>query len=198
MALNKEVYRELEDILGPENIADDPAILDSYAWRSGLVAGLEKFVPRFEAVTLPKDTAEVQAIIKLCNKHGIQFKASSTGWGCYCDHTGPGVIKIDLRRMNRIIEINEKNIIDAQTELTAVFLDPEEEMTLVIEWITTETSALILHYLDLEFTFLDITVYSHRMDLGIVTQASSSATQTLILDLGPILKPGGVNLVSGV
>jgi len=110
MALSQDTYRAFEDIVGPENISDDPAVLDSYAWRSGLVAKLEKFVPRFEAVTLPKDTAEVQAIVKLCNRCKLQFKASSTGWGPYCDPAGPGVIKLDLRRMNRIIEINERNM----------------------------------------------------------------------------------------
>jgi glycolate oxidase len=110
MALTKDIYRAFEDVVGPENIADDPAILDSYAWRSGLAAKLDRFVPRFEAVTLPGDTAEVQAIVRLCNKYKLQFKASSTGWGSYCDPAGPGVIKLDLRRMNRIIEINEKNM----------------------------------------------------------------------------------------
>jgi glycolate oxidase len=110
MALQKDVYRALEDIVGPDNISDEPAVLDSYAWRSGLVAGLEKFVPRFEAIALPANTAEVQAIVRLCNKSGIKFKASSTGWGPYCDPGSPGVIKLDLRRMNRIIEINEKSM----------------------------------------------------------------------------------------
>ena len=110
MALKGEIYQEFEDIVGPEYISEDPVILDSYAWRSGLIAGVDKFVPRFEAITLPKDTREVQAIVKLCNKYKIQFKASSTGWGPYCDPTGPGVIKMDLRRMNRILEINEKSM----------------------------------------------------------------------------------------
>jgi glycolate oxidase len=110
MTLKKDIYRAFEDVVGPENISDDPAVLDSYAWRSGLVAKTDKFVPRFEAVTLPQSTAEVQAIVRLCNKLGLQFKASSTGWGPYCDPVGPGVIKLDLRRMNRIIEINEKNM----------------------------------------------------------------------------------------
>jgi glycolate oxidase len=110
MALKKDIYRALEDIVGPENVSDEPAVLDSYAWRSGLVAGLQKFMPRFEAVTLPANTAEVQAIVRLCNKSGIRFKASSTGWGPYCDPGDPGVIKLDLRRMNRIIEINEKSM----------------------------------------------------------------------------------------
>jgi len=127
MALEKVIYRALEDVLGPENISDDPVILDSYAWRSGLVATPVKFVPRFEAITLPKDTQQVQAIVKLCNQYKIQFKASSTGWGGYCDPNGPGVIKIDLRRMNRIIEINEKNMY-AVVEPYVIFAQLQAEL----------------------------------------------------------------------
>ncbi len=108
MALDKDRYAAFEDIVGEENISADPVVLFSYAWRSGLYAGVDKFMPRFEAVVLPDTTAEVQAIVRLCNRCGLKFKASSTGWGPYNDATGPGVIKIDLRRMNRILEINEK------------------------------------------------------------------------------------------
>ena len=110
MAIKKEQYKAFEDILGVENISADPVILDSYAWRSGQVAGPDKFKPRFEAITLPQSTEEVQAIVKLCNKFKLRFKATSTGWGVYCDPTTPGVIRIDLKRMNRILEINEKNM----------------------------------------------------------------------------------------
>jgi glycolate oxidase len=110
MALKRDIYRALEDVVGSENISEDPVILDSYAWRSCLIAGPVKFVPRFEAVTLPIKTEEVQAIVKLCNRYKIQFKAGSTHWGIYNDPGGPGVVKIDLRRMNRILEINEKNM----------------------------------------------------------------------------------------
>ena len=39
----------------------------------------------------------------------MQYKASSTGW-LYCDATGPNCIKLDLRRMNHILEINEKSM----------------------------------------------------------------------------------------
>ena len=74
MALKAEIYRALEDVVGPENISEDPVILDSYAWRSGLLAGTDKFVPRFEAVTLPQNTEEVQAIVKLCNRYKIQLR----------------------------------------------------------------------------------------------------------------------------
>ncbi len=110
MTLKKDQYQAFESILGPEYISDDPVIMYPYAWRSGLLAGPEPFNPLFEAVVLPQSTEEVQAIVRLCNKFGLQFKASSTGWGPYNDPTGPGCIKIDLRRMNKIIEINEKNM----------------------------------------------------------------------------------------
>jgi len=110
MALKRDIYRALEDVVGPENISEDPVILDSYAWRSCITAGPQKFVQQFEAVTLPKDTGEVQAIVKLCNRYKIQFKAGSTHWGIYNDPGEPGVVKLDLRRMNNILEINEKNM----------------------------------------------------------------------------------------
>jgi glycolate oxidase len=95
MALSKDVYSAFEDVVGPEYICDDPVIMHSY------------HQTEFAAVILPKNTAEVQAIVKLCNKHKLRLRAVCTGW------TGkfqPGIVYLDLRRMNRIIEINEKNM----------------------------------------------------------------------------------------
>ena len=110
MALKKEVYRALEDVLGPENISEDPAILASYIWsgRSALVMG--KTLPSYEAITLPKDTTEVQAIVNICNRYKVQFKSFSTGWTGSGAAGWPGVILMDLRRMNHILEINEKTM----------------------------------------------------------------------------------------
>jgi glycolate oxidase len=95
MALSKEIYQEFEDVVGKENICDDPAIMPAY------------YNIEFGAVTLPKNTAEVQAIVKLCNRHKIPFGAISSGWGGMLPKDS---ILLDLRRMNRIIEINEKNM----------------------------------------------------------------------------------------
>ncbi len=111
MALKKEVYKVLEDVVGQENISEDPVVIESYPFpiRKATMANENQYLPRFEAITLPGSTREVQQLVKLCNKHKIQYKASSTGW-LYCDPTGPGCIKMDLRRMNRILEINEKSM----------------------------------------------------------------------------------------
>ncbi len=102
MALDSEVYRALEDVVGPENISADPAILASYT------RSFHGPLPGFAAVILPQNTDEVQAIVKLCNRYEIKFMASSTGWTVGA--AGPDIIHIDLRRMNRIVEINEKNM----------------------------------------------------------------------------------------
>lgn len=122
MALERDIYRAFEDVVGLENISENPAILDSYAWTglpqesetAGTAEGREtefvRFAPRFEAILLPKNTDEVQAIVKLCNRYGIKCKAFSTGFIFGNIPASAGVIQLDLRRMNQIVEINEKNL----------------------------------------------------------------------------------------
>ena len=73
MALLKEVYEALGEIVGPDNITEEPATLDSYAyqWMAELVTdvtGGSKFFDRPEAVLMPGSTEDVQAIVKTCNK----------------------------------------------------------------------------------------------------------------------------------
>ena len=111
MALNRDFYKALEDVLGPEYVSDDPVVTESYAFpiRAATAPPEGEYLPRYEAVVLPDSTKQVQAIVKLCNKYNVQFKAASTGW-LYSDPTYPNCIRIDLRRMNKIIETANKNI----------------------------------------------------------------------------------------
>ena len=53
MALKKEQYQAFEDIVSPEFINDDPEVLYSYSWRSGLYAPPVSFSTLFEACILP-------------------------------------------------------------------------------------------------------------------------------------------------
>jgi glycolate oxidase len=106
----EDAYRELEEAVGPENVSRDPAVLDGYAWQPTINDDPEKWVRRPTAVVLPASTQEVREVVKVCNRHGLRFKAFSTGWGVYSGPTYPNVVQIDLRRMNRILEIDEKNM----------------------------------------------------------------------------------------
>ena len=95
MALERNVHSAFADVVGEENLCDDLVMMAAY------------FKTDFAAVIMPGDTAQVQAVVRLCNKHKLQFRPICTGWtGTFV----PGTVLIDLRRMNRIIEINEKNM----------------------------------------------------------------------------------------
>lgn len=111
--LSPEAYKELEDLLGTENISDEPGVMEGYVYHSfseilGLKTRWCNFRP--EAVVLPCTTEEVQAIVKICIKYNLKYHAMSTGFGAWNAPGSEGVIQIDLRRMNRIIKIDSKNM----------------------------------------------------------------------------------------
>jgi glycolate oxidase len=113
MAFSRDAYRELEDIVGPENISSDFTVLDGYTFTG--TYGLKSIDARYqafrpEAVILPGSTKEVQAVIKLCNRRGIMSKASSTFFGAHNTAGSEGIVLLDMRRMNRILDIDEKNM----------------------------------------------------------------------------------------
>ena len=112
MLLPQDVYNALEDIVGEDNVSQDPAILDCYANQMGSeLAGFPtRFMCRPAAVILPGNTEEVQALVKACNRYRVKYKAYSTGWGNFGGCRKEGVVQVDLRRMGRILEIDEKNM----------------------------------------------------------------------------------------
>ena len=113
MPISPEAYRALEDIVGAEYVSADPAVLDSYAFE--MLADLvrpDHFMPRPVAVILPATTEEVQAIVKVCNQYRIKVKPLSTGWYHFAapQSDEDDTLQLDMRRMNRIVEIDEKNM----------------------------------------------------------------------------------------
>ncbi len=115
MALSKEVYQALEDIVGPKNVSNDPAVLVSYEFPLAVTSihlgpHYRTNTPRGGAVVLPASVEEVQSIVKVCNKYKIKFKASSTFWGAMGYPSFDDVLQIDMRRMDRVLEIDKKNM----------------------------------------------------------------------------------------
>ena len=117
MVLEKEIFKEFENIVGIGNIDDGEVITNVYAynWCMEIFNYMEDkepipFSPIPKAVILPSSTEEVQKIVELCNKYGIVFKAQSTGLGPWNQPSVDNSIIIDLRRMNKIVKIDEKNL----------------------------------------------------------------------------------------
>lgn len=110
MTLKREVYEALKNVVGIENISEDPAVIHSYMLQPAFGTAPKFISAGIEAVVLPKDTEEVQAIVKICNKYKVKFKAHSTGWGIQGIPVRKGSILLDLRRMDKILQIDEKNM----------------------------------------------------------------------------------------
>lgn len=108
--ISDEAYGELEEAVGLENVSREPAVLEGYAWQPFLNDDPDLWITSPVAAVLPASTGEVQAVIRACNRHGLKFKALSTGWGAASGPTTDNVVQVDLRRMNRILEINERNM----------------------------------------------------------------------------------------
>jgi glycolate oxidase len=111
MRLTKEEYKALEDIVGPEYITQEPVLMESYnqVWGNKLAFGDKRHNPP-AAVLLPATVKEVQAIVRFCNKAGILFKPSARAFEYVATYlSSERGILLELKRMNRILEIDEKN-----------------------------------------------------------------------------------------
>lgn len=115
--LEKKVLNEFQKIVGSENVSDTLPITVGYAynWSTELSNYIDKDSPsQFsevpKAIILPASTKEVQSIIETCNKNGIKFKAQSTGFGPWNQPKSKNCIIVDLKRMNKIVKIDEKNL----------------------------------------------------------------------------------------
>ena len=121
MADKKE---ELIDIVGADNVTDDPKTLDDYSKD-------QSFVPprRPRLVVKPKNADEVQRIVKWANQTGTPLVPVSSGSPHFHGDTVPsvgGAAIIDLGRMKRIIRIDRRNrVVMIEPGVTFSQLQPE-------------------------------------------------------------------------
>jgi glycolate oxidase len=105
-SVSRSFVRDLESLLGPSYVRTDEAARMSYgtdALKRGSPAGV---------VALPGNTADVAAVVRLCAEHRTPIvpRGGGTGYTGGAVPTSGGVV-ISLERMNRILEIDETNLI---------------------------------------------------------------------------------------
>jgi len=101
------VLKQITGIVGTENVSADAEDLIPYT-RDAYASLLRQQVPLPDFVVLPKTTEEVQDIVKLANEYKIPIYPRSFGAGIAGSALPyKGGIVIDLKRMDRIIEIND-------------------------------------------------------------------------------------------
>ena len=102
MSLPRQIYKMLEGVVGPDNISDKEHILAAYRHWSPQSA---QKPPSPAAIILPGSTEEVQSIVRICNRFKIGYTAQTSLFGM--GFPGPDTVILNMRRMNKILEINE-------------------------------------------------------------------------------------------
>ena len=105
MSLPASIYQMFESVVGPDNISDKAYDLAAYRHWSPQ-SPRRPLSPA--AVVLPGNTEEVQSIVKICNRYNIKYIPQASLFGM-TPASVPGTVIINLRRMNRILEINESD-----------------------------------------------------------------------------------------
>jgi len=100
-----ELIRKLRDIVGDTHVIDAPSLLKTFS---------EDYSPYPSSMpdyaVKPKDTEEVQEIVKLANKFNIPLIPVSSGVHFYgTTIPSKGGIIVDLRRMDKVLEIDARN-----------------------------------------------------------------------------------------
>ncbi len=105
--LDKSHIQALKSIVGEENCYDDKAHLVAYCYD----ATRERYEP--EAVVFPRNEADVSAILAYCNTHKIPVipRGAGSGFTGGALPVNGGIILAMERYFNRILEIDEKNLI---------------------------------------------------------------------------------------
>jgi glycolate oxidase len=102
MGLPPIFYKMVENIVGTENVSDDPAVLAAYYGEEGHFKS-----KRPALVVMPRSVEEVSEVVKLCNRYGMKYSCFVTMAPMCLE---PDMVLFDLKRMNRIIEINERDM----------------------------------------------------------------------------------------
>ena len=100
-----QIKQDLANIVGADNVSDDPKTLQTYSRDCSLSTPR---APNY--IVSPKNTEEVQKVVELANKNGIPIVPCSSGIHFY-GNTIPnkGGIVLDMKRMNKILLIDDRN-----------------------------------------------------------------------------------------
>jgi glycolate oxidase len=104
--VNDAFVQAVTSITGPSFVRSDPTSREAYG-----ADALRKGRPP-DLVVLPGSAAEISAIVRLCNAEGVPIVPRGGGTG-YTGGAVPirGGIVLSLERLNRILEIDEANLI---------------------------------------------------------------------------------------
>jgi len=114
--IEPHVYQAIANVVGPDFISDDPVVRQTYAKDGAFPAIMKRYkkdpsaIP--DLVVLPGSTEEVQGVLRIANRYGLKIVPLITGSNMVslsiCSE--PRSIALDLKRMDKILDIDERNM----------------------------------------------------------------------------------------
>jgi len=125
--VDAQLVPRLKDLIGRDNVLAEVFDTLPYARDNCPYKWSEKFNFRPDVVVIPENTEQVADIVKLANEEKIPItpKGGGTGMmgGCVPKYGG---ISLDMRKMDKILEVNEENLyVVVQPGLTNLRLSDE-------------------------------------------------------------------------
>ena len=115
MAFSDIAYKALQDVVGKENVTNDPFMCQAYSriqWTPDGVIQREQIgiSMRPVCVIMPGSTEEVQTIFRIANRYLFPVIPRGTGMINSAFPNREGTVVIDPKRMDRIITLDAKNM----------------------------------------------------------------------------------------
>jgi len=111
--LPPEVYKALQDIVGPGYISQDRAVVECYSNfcvdSTGALKKHAKDPSNIPAcIILPESTEQVQSIVRVCNRYKIKFLPFTNGMITFNGPTtNEPTVCIHVSRMNKVVDVDE-------------------------------------------------------------------------------------------
>jgi glycolate oxidase len=105
IVMNASILAQLKSAVGEHGLVVDRNQVQTYE-----CDGLTNFRTTPDAVVLPRTTAEVQAVVRICAEHAIPFVARGAGTGLSGGALpAEGCVVIGMARMNRVLSVDLEN-----------------------------------------------------------------------------------------
>ncbi len=196
--LPAEAIQVLQDIVGPQWVSEDRAVIETYSRFSVDAAQPLRqhhkdhtMLPA--CIVLPQLTEEIQAIMRTANRFGFPVVPFTNGQIAFCGPSTPdATLCIHLSRMNRVLEIDEKNMV-ARLEAYADYGQLQAEAMKKGLWNGGSPLATTLCKLSSQTAFAGI----WQTDLKYGTLSRNVVSTKVVLPTGEVLQTGS-DAVAGV
>ncbi len=182
-----QIERELSWVLGPQNVSADAEVRQDasadWSWASKYLQMKNLPVPSSDFVVYPETTEQVRRVVEIASDYSLPVITRGGGSGTQGGTLAPyGGITIDLKRMNRILDLDHESL---AVTVQAGIIGPELEAELNKHGLT------LSHYPGSYHLGATVGGYVAARGSGVVSTKYGKA-EDLVMQVEAVVAPGKV------